>query len=95
LVTDDGEFLVLVSAGLWANNALLIYRRQRLPGESFGSNGVLIREIPLSLLWPAESLNTPLQMKDQNGLPEKPSRSPRTIAHSPKRAVGGKPDLLI
>ncbi|HEY6414059.1 MAG TPA: hypothetical protein VIX42_10245 [Edaphobacter sp.] len=56
LVTDDGEFLVLVHAGLWANNALSIYRRQRLPGESFGGHGVLVREIPLSELWPADRI---------------------------------------
>jgi hypothetical protein len=56
LVTDDGEFLVLVSGGFIGSNALSIYRRRDHPGQPFGGpgpdHGVLIRQIALSELWP-------------------------------------------
>jgi len=55
LVTDDGEFLVLFGLG-FVGNALTIYRRQPLPGESFGGHGELVRGIPLSELWPSDRI---------------------------------------
>jgi len=60
LVTDDGEFLVLVGNGFLGSNALSIYRRRDHPGQPFGGpgpdHGVLIREIPLSELWQADRI---------------------------------------
>lgn len=59
LVSDDGEFLILV--GDWFSlNSLSIYRRRDHPGQPFGGpdpdHGVLIRQIPLSELWTPEHL---------------------------------------
>jgi len=60
LVTNDGEFLVLISGGFFGQAALSIYRRRDHPGQPFGGpgpdNGVLIRQIPLSDLWPKEQI---------------------------------------
>lgn len=60
LVTDDGEFLVLVGGGFLGSNALSIYRRLNHPGQPIVVNGpdhgVLTREIPLSELWPADRI---------------------------------------
>jgi hypothetical protein len=60
LVTDDGEFLVLIGEGFFGGAALSIYRRRDHPGEPFGGpgpdNGVLIRQVPLSDLWPPEHI---------------------------------------
>lgn len=67
LVTDDGEYLILVGVG---TNALSIYRRRDHPGRPLGGpgpdHGVLVRQVPLSDLWPPEHMpvmitdNTPL-----------------------------------
>jgi hypothetical protein len=60
LVTDDAEFLVLVGNGFLGSNALSIYRRLNHPGQPIVVNapdhGILIREIPLSELWPADRI---------------------------------------
>ena len=49
LITDDGEFLVLLGWGL--NSAMRIYRR---PDQ--GRNGVPVRDIALKEIWPPEKL---------------------------------------
>jgi hypothetical protein len=60
LVTDDGEFLVLVSGGFLGSDALKIYRRREHPGQRRVSpdpdHGVLVRQVPLSDLWPTERI---------------------------------------
>jgi hypothetical protein len=60
LVTDDGEYLILVGGGFFGQAALSIYRRRDHPGQPFGGpgpdNGVLIRQVPLSDLWPKEQI---------------------------------------
>jgi hypothetical protein len=60
LVTDDGEYLVLVGDGLSHNTALSIYRRRDHPGQPFGGSGpdhgILIKHIPLSDLLPSQSI---------------------------------------
>jgi hypothetical protein len=56
LVTDDGEFLVLFGEGFHVRDALTIYRRGDHPGQPFGGRSVLVRQIPLSDLWPAERI---------------------------------------
>ena len=57
LVTDDGEFLILVGGDI---TALRIYRRRDHPGQPLGGSGpdhgVLVRAIRLSELWPAERI---------------------------------------
>jgi len=59
LVTDDGEFLVLIG-DFFGPVALSIYRRRDHPGLPFGGPGpdhsVLIRQIPLLDLWPPEHI---------------------------------------
>jgi hypothetical protein len=59
LVTDDGEYLVLVGS-FFEQAALSIYRRRDHPGQSFGGpgpdHGVLVRQIPLLDLWPPEHI---------------------------------------
>jgi hypothetical protein len=59
LVTDDGEFLVLIG-DFFGPAALSIYRRRDHPGLPFGGpgadHGVLIRQIPLLDLWPPEHI---------------------------------------
>ena len=68
LVTNDGEFLIFVNNGaLYRGNALRIYRRRDHPGQDRGGpgpdNGVLVREVPLTELWPAEHFPTkPIDM---------------------------------
>ena len=58
LVTDDGEYLILVASGLFDRPALSIYRRRDHPGQPFTGpgpdHGVLVRQIAWSDLWPAE-----------------------------------------
>jgi hypothetical protein len=60
LVTDDGEFLVLAGNGFFGSDALSIYRRQNHPGQPIVVNGpdrgALVRQVPLSELWPAEHI---------------------------------------
>jgi hypothetical protein len=59
LVTDDGEYLILVG-DFFQQTALSIYRRRDHPGQPFGGpgpdHGVLVRQIPLSDLWPPERI---------------------------------------
>jgi len=59
LVTDDGEFLILVGSIFW-QDALTIYRRRDHPGRPFGGpgpdHGVLVRQIPLRELWQPEQI---------------------------------------
>jgi hypothetical protein len=60
LVTDDGEYLVLVGGAAAFGDVLSIYRRRDHPGGSFGGpgpdHGVLVRRIPLSELWKPEQI---------------------------------------
>ena len=60
LVTDDGEFLVLVGGGFLGSDALTIYRRREHPGQRRVSldpdHGVLVRQVPLSDLWPTKRI---------------------------------------
>jgi hypothetical protein len=69
LVTDDGEFLVLIS-DFFGPAALSIYRRRDHPGLPFGGpgpdHGVLIRQIPLLDLWPPEHI--PVMITDHTPL---------------------------
>ena len=69
LVTDDGEFLVLIS-DFFGPAALSIYRRRDHPGLPFGGpgpdHGVLIRQIPLLDLWPQEHI--PVMITDHTPL---------------------------
>lgn len=57
LVTDDGEYLVLVGTQI-GPAALTIYRRRDHPGQPLGGpgpdHGVLIRQIAWTDLWPSE-----------------------------------------
>lgn len=57
LVTDDGEYLVLVN-GQFGDDALTIYRRRDHPGQPFGGpgpdHGVLVRQVSWSELFPYE-----------------------------------------
>ena len=59
LVTDDGEYLIIVG-GFFGEAALSIYRRRDHPGQPFGGpgpdHGVMVRQIPLSELWPPERI---------------------------------------
>ena len=59
LVTDDGEFLVLIG-DYFGPAALSIYRRRDHPGLPLGDpgpdHGVLVRQIPLLDLWPPEHI---------------------------------------
>jgi hypothetical protein len=53
LITDDGEFLVIVNGGF--QGSLRIYRRQDHRGSPAGEgpdHGVFIRDVPLKELWP-------------------------------------------
>jgi hypothetical protein len=69
LVTDDGEFLVLIG-DFFGQAALSIYRRRDHPGLPFGGpgpdHGVLIRQIPLLDLWPQEHI--PVMITDHTPL---------------------------
>jgi hypothetical protein len=60
LVTDDGEYLILVGVGYLEGVALSIHRRRDHPGQPLGGSGpdhgVLVREIPLHDLWPPEQI---------------------------------------
>jgi hypothetical protein len=60
LVTDDGEYLILVGRGYLDGVALSIYRRRDHPGQPFGGpgpdHGVLVRQIPLHDLWSREQI---------------------------------------
>jgi hypothetical protein len=60
LVTDDGEYLILVRGAFAFQNVLSIYRRRDHPGRPIGGpgpdHGVLVRQIPLSDLWPTEQI---------------------------------------
>jgi hypothetical protein len=61
LVTDDGEYLILVGSALGQDDALAIYRRRDHPGHPFGGpgpdHGLLVRHIPLRDLWPPEHIS--------------------------------------
>jgi hypothetical protein len=60
LVTDDGEFLVIVGLGFLGNDGLTIYRRREHPGQPIvdpgPDHGVPVRQVPLSDLWPPERI---------------------------------------
>jgi hypothetical protein len=65
LVTDDGEYLILVGGTFAFQNVLSIYRRPDHSGRPVGGppyRGVLVRQIPLSELWPPEQI--PKNMTD-------------------------------
>lgn len=75
LVTNDGEYLVLVQGAFAFRDVLSIYRRRDHPGRPFGGpgpdHGVLVRQIPLSELWP-------------------PGKIPQTVTdHTPAWFAGG------
>lgn len=59
LVTDDGEYLIFIGSR-FERSALSIYRRRDHPGQPFGGpgpdHGVLVRQIPLSDLWPPKQI---------------------------------------
>jgi hypothetical protein len=59
LVTNDGEYLILVG-GFFGQDALSIYRRRDHPGRPFGGpgpdHGLLVRQIPLRDLWAPEHI---------------------------------------
>lgn len=60
LITDDGEFLIIVAKDFISDSALRIYRRRDHLGDPLRQgpdHGVLIR-IPLKELWPADRLST-------------------------------------
>jgi hypothetical protein len=61
LITDNGIYLVLLSTGpTWAPEAALrIYRHNPRP-ESAAVTGVLVRDIPLSEIWPADQEVEPM-----------------------------------
>ncbi len=65
LVTNDGEYLVLVHDS-WVGPGLSIYRRRDHPGQPFGGSGpdhgVLIREIPLPEFLPRSKDNPSMIM---------------------------------
>ncbi len=61
LISDDGEFLVLLRTGpIFANfSSIRIYRRRDHTGDPVREGpdyGVLIKEIPLDQIWPKEKL---------------------------------------
>ena len=59
LVTDDGEYLILVGGAFAFRGVLSIYRRPDHSGRPIGGppyHGVLVRQIPLSDLWPPEQI---------------------------------------
>lgn len=60
LVTDDGEYLILVRGAFAFQNVLSIYRRRDHPGRPIGGpgpdHGVIVRQIPLSDLWSPEQI---------------------------------------
>jgi len=63
LVTDDGEFVILLQTGptfAMAQSVLQIYRRRDHIGDPLRDgpdHGVFIGNIPLTDLWPAEKVN--------------------------------------
>lgn len=60
LVTDDGEFMVVLNTQPFAS-ALWIYRRRDHTGDPMREgpdHGVLIREVALREIWPADKLAT-------------------------------------
>jgi hypothetical protein len=67
LVTDDGEYLIFVENYGFYQTALRIYRRRDHPGQLRGGSGpdhgVLVRDVPLSELWPAEGF--PMVITDE------------------------------
>jgi hypothetical protein len=52
LVTEDGKYLVLLGDTTFSDPALRIYRR----GEQPNTEGVLVRQIKLQEVWPADKL---------------------------------------
>jgi hypothetical protein len=60
LITDDGEFLVLLSgSALYTDAALRIYRRRDHFGDPVREGpdqGVLVRDIPLKEIWPPDKM---------------------------------------
>jgi hypothetical protein len=61
LVTDDGEFLVIVHSYIVASgSALQVFRRRDHLGEPLREtgpdHGMLVKDIPLNQLWPANKL---------------------------------------
>jgi len=71
LVTDDGEFLVIIGSDVVAGGSpLRIFRRRDHPGKPFGGqgpdHGVLVRDIPLNQLWPAGKLSEASVITDES-----------------------------
>jgi hypothetical protein len=66
LVTEDGEYLILVGGEI-GGQALTIYRRRDHPGQPFGGpgpdHGVLIKQISWSQLFPSET--APVMFTDE------------------------------
>ena len=64
LVSDDGEFLILLQTGptfATDRSVLTIYRRRDHPGDPMNSgpdNGIFIKSIALADLWPTDRLAT-------------------------------------
>ena len=62
LITDDGEFLILLGIGpMFPNNgpAMRIYRRRDHPGDLIKEgpdHGVLVRDVTLTDLWPLDKV---------------------------------------
>lgn len=60
LITDDGEFLIIVANDFISDSALRIFRRRDHLGDPLREGpdqGVFIRDIPLKELWPADKLS--------------------------------------
>jgi hypothetical protein len=60
LISDDGEFLIILNEGVTNMGiALRIYRRRDHPGEPLRTgpdHGVLVREVPIRDLWPKSEI---------------------------------------
>ena len=85
LITDDGEFLVLLRGSplLGGEAALRIYRRRDHQGDPVKEgpdHGVFIREVPLKEIWPADKVeaNTSGTITRPNGSPGEHSSFPPT-----------------
>jgi hypothetical protein len=71
LITDDGEFVVVLKAGLGVNHhkVLRIYRRRDHIGDLMREgpdHGVLIEEISLEELWPKDKVQSGVTWNDSS-----------------------------
>jgi len=84
MITDDGEFMILVSTGpVLGNNAiaLQIYRRRDHRGDPVHQgpdHGVFIQSIRIDQLWPPDKITTAGTTKRRNGSPAANSISATT-----------------